>query len=104
MSEELAMNESKAHAEGVFQGKVLAFLDQWKEFSTSWMAHIAADDKNFKEIREEIANIKAEIGRSARADDLSNLKITMNWYAGAAAVIGALAGTILPMIIQQIFK
>lgn len=82
------MSETKAHAEGVFQGKVLAFLEQWKDFSASWIAHIASDDKNIKEIRDEIASIK----------------VTMAWYAGGAAVVGALSGAIIPLIIQQVIK
>ncbi|MCI0561488.1 MAG: hypothetical protein MN733_23620 [Nitrososphaera sp.] len=102
------MNETKAHAEGVFQGKVLAFLDQWKEFSASWINHVAADDKNFKEIRGDLANFKAEIGRAAKADDLVSVRIAMTRLATISGLvgsgIGAIAASIIPLIIQQVIK
>lgn len=96
------MNETKAHAEGIFQGKVLAFLDQWKDFSASWIAHIASDDKNFKEVREDIASIQAELAKTAKTEDVANIKAGMGRYAGAAAVVGLLASAIIPIILQQL--
>lgn len=96
--------EAKAHAEGVFQGQVLAFLKNMEKRFDNFDAHILADDKNFKEIREAIANIKSEISQAAKAADVADVKVAMARYAGGAAVIGALAGTVIPIIIQQLIK
>lgn len=67
---------------------------QTQLFSTVTL-HTASDEKNFKEIREEIADVRAEI-----ADG----KIRMAYYMGGASVIGALAGWLIPFVIEQLIQ
>lgn len=109
MPEESLMSvEGKAHAEGVFQGKMLAFLDQWKDFNASWVSHIAADEKNFKEVRDEIAAMKVTMNDCASREEVQKIRESMSRYAGfiafGSAILGAIATALLPILINQVIK
>lgn len=58
------------------------------QLSTTFTAHALADEKSFSEVR----------------NDIVNVKLKMAYYMGGAAVIGALTGWLIPLVIQQIIK
>jgi hypothetical protein len=73
---------------GELSGKMDGLTSSVNQVLVALTAHTASDEKNFKEIREEVSNVKIMVAR----------------YAGGAAVLGALAGAIIPIIIQQVIK
>lgn len=72
---------------GELSGKMDGLINSVSTFSIALTAHTASDEKNFKEIRDEVASVKVSMAR----------------YAGGAVVLSAalgVAGWVVPLLIK----
>lgn len=88
MSEDLTMTEAKAHAEGVFQGKVLTALENL--------------DKKLNGFDQQLVNVIAELKAKAPQTALDKIEAKVDWMMkvlwmglGGLAAAQALVGYLL---------